>query len=355
MRNRDKILFLQIISSAVLSVLFLFFLGAAQINLADIFTKVQSVNRITIQAQSEAVLQSSLGDLRQQEIQTVPRNFLPIADFAPLALSNLTVSSTPELSAQGAVVLDRGSGFVLFEKKQHKRWPMASITKLITASVLLDFKDKLSGEPLPVRIMSEDFHESRSFVNVDDVVAWDDLFNVMLVGSSNTATRALVRASGVGEQEFRKQINQKLLFWGMQKTQINEISGLSAGNISTAYEVAQIFSKVLERREIKDALSTPIFTFMPLNSKEKVRVDNTNWFILGNIKTPFVKKPIAKTGFIEESGFNIVGEVTGKGGEQLIITILGASSHFERFTEMIELGQWVFASYQLDKTTALGG
>jgi len=342
-KRTSKLITFEIIASATLAVFLLFFASVFEFRWTGPF---DAAPRLLAHASGQQSLEAKrLSDTVMPVRGEQPRNFFHLAALDPVSLSNESYRSAPALTAVSAVVIDRASGIVLFEKQQHKRWPIASITKLVTASILLDYRDKYAGDLLPVEIQAEDVEGGRNFFEPGDQVRWEDLFKTMLAGSSNTAARALIRSTGMTESEWQKAINQKLLFWGLQKTQIREVTGLSPGDISTAYEIGQIFDRSLERQEIRDALSAGIFTVYTVNTGKAVTVESTNLFLLGKITNPFLKPPVAKTGYIDESGFNMVARVTGDQGQELIVTVLGTATHFERFTEVTQLAQWAFSAY----------
>jgi D-alanyl-D-alanine carboxypeptidase len=326
---------LQVVVSSSLAMFLIFFAGAIELD----WTRAFRVEELVAKASApEKTFEHTFGTLRAAQVEQV-------TPLPPIALPDRTLDENA-VRVEAALVLDPATQTVLFEKKRDKRWPIASITKLVTASVLLDVRDQSLSLPQPITVQESDIKEGPLYFSVGDVVAWDDAFRIMLVGSSNSAVEALVRATGLSTERWQKLVIDKLGSWGLQKTQLGEPSGLSAGDISTPYEVATIFEHALERKEIFNALSTPSFSYTPLNGKKAVHVGSTNLFLSGNLSTNFTTPPIGKTGFIDEAGYNLVALVKGPQGQQLVAVVLGAQTHFDRFTEMEKIATWALNSYQ---------
>lgn len=150
--------------------------------------------------------------------------------------ANLTDDS--RLSAHSALIVDRETGSVLYEKNSRDPQPIASITKLMVAITVLE-----SGVDLNETIVlskdddrpSRGRHKSR--LRVGSPVTRDELLKLMLMSSENKAAYALARSHPDGLVEFVRAMNEKAEQLGMQETRFADPTGLSDENVSTAWDL----------------------------------------------------------------------------------------------------------------------
>ena len=128
-------------------------------------------------------------------------------------------------SAQSAIVVDRASHEVLFEKNIHQPRSIGSITKLMTAFVFLQTKPDILA---PAIMTSEDVRLGATLhLPVGETLTVKDLLEASLVGSDNSSTAALARLSGLTEWDFVARMNETAAEFGMQQTTFADATGLS--------------------------------------------------------------------------------------------------------------------------------
>src|SRR5690349_1658419 len=139
-----------------------------------------------------------------------------------------------------ALVVDEATGEVLFEKDSSTAAPIASMTKLMTAMVVLDAN--LPGDDV-VRIEREDLdtlkHTTRG-VPVGARIARADLLQLALMASDNHAAAALARTYPGGRDAFQQAVDAKIASLQLENTHIEEPTGLSPQNHATAHDMVKI-------------------------------------------------------------------------------------------------------------------
>jgi D-alanyl-D-alanine endopeptidase (penicillin-binding protein 7) len=248
-----------------------------------------------------------------------------------------------KLTAATVLVVDDQSNAVLFKKNIDEVRSLASITKLMTALVLADLEIDWTTSTI---ITEADSDPSSHHLIVGEEYTLESLWKVALIGSSNSAIRALVRSVGFTEEEFAKKMNEKAGALGLSTLQFVESTGLDSRNMGKGLDVLRLLKAALKIEKISDTLGTAEYYAEPLNKKVKHRVWSTDWLLTNWIPNDFDKDVlVGKTGYIEQSGYNFVVRVPGEKTHVVRTVILGASSNEERFTEARDISKWVFKNY----------
>lgn len=268
-------------------------------------------------------------------------NLPPSKPSVPLLKAGGGVFSLP-LTAISATVLDTKTKTVLFNKNETEIRSLASITKLMTAMVLLDLPMKWAS----TTIITEDDIEGDHHVEVGERFSLEDLWHVALIGSSNSAINTLVRNSGVGEEKFVELMNQKAKDLRLSSARFFEPTGLSERNMATAPDTAKLLIDALKFDKIYNTVQIAEYYAKPLGEKKTKRVWTTNWLLTNWIPNNFKTENIAgKTGYIDDSGYNFVVSLSDDKKHTITVAILGAATNEERFSEARDLAAWVFDHY----------
>lgn len=251
-----------------------------------------------------------------------------------------TPGSEFALSAKAAVVIDKESGNILFSKKSGTRFPIASITKLFTALVVLEHNPDWE-EVVTMKKDDEPTLDSTSVIYRGEQITVKDLWYLAFVKSDNRAARALMRTTGLSEEEFVRKMNQVAHRLGLSNTKLVEPTGLSKENVSTAGEVSKLLEYALENEYIHKALITKEYTFQTLAGRKK-RVTNTDKLL----RQDDLKIIGGKTGYTDAAGFCFTSEIEGEGGQRILITVLGASDAESRFKETRQLAEWTWKHWK---------
>lgn len=277
--------------------------------------------------------------------EIIPANHLEPAKRLPknlnLPVKKPAVGDLEILAASGAVI-DCKSDDVLFGKQEDQIWPIASITKLIAALVFLDYNP---GWDTIYQIKIEDKQEGgRIYLFTGEKVKVKDLFYFSLVGSDNTAAMALVRSTGLSDEEFINKMNEKINALGLKNTHFDDPVGLSSGNVSTAKEIAALARAAFANEDISAASLTKAYEFETLGGRKK-KINNTD-SLLDIFPQNGIKILGGKTGYIEASGYCFVGKFADHGGNEIISVVLGADSYNARFDQTKEMVERVYKNYQ---------
>ena len=201
--------------------------------------------------------------------------------------------------------------------------PIASITKLMTAMVVLDSKPNLQ-EKLTLSKKVKSSLPRQQFSRLD-------LLNAMLVKSDNGAAETLAENYSSGRKGFIEDMNRHAFSYGMLSTHFDDPTGLSSGNQSTAIDVATMVNKAGSYKLIR-AISVQKQIIIDAKFKKKVRkivLPNTNRHIL----VEFDSVVVSKTGFTNPAGFCVALMVEEKGTRSIIV-VLGANNKHDRIKKV---------------------
>lgn len=245
-----------------------------------------------------------------------------------------------EVTAKSVLVKDSKTDKILWSKNSDEIRPIASITKLMTAIVLLNLENISWQKEVEIdkSDVNGDFNKLKIYTW--EKIKFEDLFIITLMTSSNAGTKILIKNSGLSEEEFVKKMNEKAKKLGLKNTSFKDPTGLNKYNLSTAIELLKITKKAFSYTKIKQATSNQNFTFQPLNSKRYININNTNDLIGG-----YLNIEAGKTGYTESSGYCLVSEVSHENKGPILVIVLGSASHYERFSDLKSISTWIFNNY----------
>jgi D-alanyl-D-alanine endopeptidase (penicillin-binding protein 7) len=241
----------------------------------------------------------------------------------------------PDLRAAAAIIYDPQTNQVLWEENSQAPRSIASITKVMTATVFLETNPDLTQ---PVTVARSDvFQASTTHLHANDQVTADDLLHLLLIASDNAAARALARISPFGSTAFVARMNEKAAELGLQSTRYVDPSGLMSDNMSSAYDMARLITLASNDERIASVMRTPEYTVFTARHKA-ITFRSTN-HLLGRSD---VDVRAGKTGFISKSGYCLATLLRmPSGGGQFAVVVLGARSNAGRFLETRNLFDWL--------------
>lgn len=242
------------------------------------------------------------------------------------------------INARAYIVKDLTTGDILISKNENLTWAPASLTKLVTALVVLDSKVKLNKV---VAISSED--QKNGYCNAGGACikaktgvkfTVDSLFHAMMLPSANNAAYALARSTGLTSEQFAKKMNAKVISLGGRNSKFVEPSGISPKNIITAEDYVKIIEVAFQNPYLrKIAGLNNYFLRSTNNSKYNQTIKNTDKLI-GDSE---IKVIGAKTGYIDESKYNFGAFIKYAGGHDLAVVVLGEDHLYSAFAETKQL------------------
>ncbi|MBI4257102.1 D-alanyl-D-alanine carboxypeptidase [Candidatus Uhrbacteria bacterium] len=268
-------------------------------------------------------------------------------DGVPVRVDASEIEASIESAAY--VVMDRSTGKILTVKNENKIWPIASLTKLVTADVVLDYEVSMN-QIADVRA-TDDVGGAKLYVNDGDVFSVQDLFYATLVASANNAANALSRTTGLSSSEFLEEMNIRADSLGLINTAFVDPTGIELGNVSTARETARLASDILERDEITRFTSTYTKYITDLTQDTRKKMTNTNWMLW---KPAYDDLYVTggKTGYLDESGWNLVVTLRPMNGDadtELLIVVFGAGSRSASFEDANALADWAWHTHEWQK------
>ncbi|HUV30492.1 MAG TPA: serine hydrolase [Acidobacteriota bacterium] len=240
------------------------------------------------------------------------------------------------LNLKSALVVNYDNGEVLYARKPNQQRPIASITKLVSAMVVIDKGVSLDSTEI---ITGKDARRSsRSRLRVGYEVTLRDLLHAALMNSDNRAARALARATCGTIEEFVKDMNRKARTLGLKHTHFQEPTGLDSRNVSTAQEVAKILHYARDYDLIARITSEKQYRVEILNKKNVyVPMSNTNLLVHSRYDVL-----AGKTGYIRAADHCLATILRNSAGERLTVVVLGVPRDKLRFREARKLADWGF-------------
>lgn len=245
-------------------------------------------------------------------------------------------------TAAAILVLDDQTDTVLYEKNTNVVRSLASITKLMSALVLLDLPIDWATTTV---VTVSDCDSSSHHINPGEKFTLGDLWKVALIGSSNSAINVLTRASSNTPESFVELMNIKARTLGLTSARFADPTGLDSRNLANAADIAQLLKVALGKEQILSALQTSEYYAQPIGKKLR-RIWSTNWLLTHWIPSDYDKVKIAgKTGYIYDSDYNFAVRLADKNNHGVRVVVLGSASNETRFTEARDLADWVFTHY----------
>jgi D-alanyl-D-alanine endopeptidase (penicillin-binding protein 7) len=240
----------------------------------------------------------------------------------------------PDLRAAAAVIYDPESNQVLWEENSEDQRSIASITKVMTATVFLENNPDLTERVAITR--SDVYRASTTRLRLNDKVTVDDLLHLLLIPSDNAAARALARIYPGGSDAFIARMNGKAVELGLMNTHYADSSGLLSDNLSSALDMARLIAHASSDERIGSIMRLGEYTVQ--TPKRSFTFRNTN-HLIGRAN---VDVRAGKTGFISKSGYCLATLLRMPDtNQQVAVVVLGARSNAGRFVETQNLLNWL--------------
>jgi D-alanyl-D-alanine endopeptidase (penicillin-binding protein 7) len=218
------------------------------------------------------------------------------AALVALLMAPAFAAGKPEVRSAIALIADAKSGEVLYELKGTSVVPIASITKLMTALVVLDAQQPLDEV---IEITAADRWKGKgahSRLPIGAKITRADLLRLALMASENRAAHVLGRNYPGGITQFVKTMNLKAKVLGMKQTRFADASGLSSLNVSSARDLAKLVNAAA--REVVIRQYSTLGTVEVRAGKHLLTYRNTN-LLVGK---PDWQILVQKTGFTHDAG-----------------------------------------------------
>jgi serine-type D-Ala-D-Ala endopeptidase (penicillin-binding protein 7) len=244
---------------------------------------------------------------------------------------------TVDIRSRAALIVRADTGAVLYSKNATQAMPIASITKLMTAMVVLD-----AGQPMDQLIAITDAEIDRlrgtsSRLAIGTRLSRGDLLRLALMSSENRAAAALLRNYPGGKAAGVAAMNRKALALGMTQTRFVDATGLSSDNRSTPTDLARMVRAASRYAIIRGYSTTPEYTVKV--GRYRMQYRNTN---------PLVRNPqwniaVSKTGYLSEAGRCLVMHTTIS-GQPVVMVLMDSWGTLTRVGDAGRARRWMEAS-----------
>jgi len=252
----------------------------------------------------------------------------------PAVLADEAREDNPDLRSRAFIVVDQFSGRVLLERESTRVAPIASLTKLMTAMVVLDRQQSLKEELVVTSEDVDTLRHSRSRLSVGARLTREEMLRLALMSSENRAASALARNYPGGMRAFVKAMNAKAQTLGMSRSRFAESTGLSAGNVSTAGDLARMVQAASRYPLIREFSTEEAFAVDVKGQQREFR--NTN----GLVRDPDWEIGLSKTGYIKEAGRCLVMQAWLQ-RRPVLIVLLDSFGKYTRTADARRLRKWL--------------
>lgn len=261
----------------------------------------------------------------------IRRVFLSIRLFVVAALFSVAAagaygaaSERPALASVNAAAAMVGEDTLLFDKNADRPVPIASITKLMTALVILD-----AGLDMSEWLTFEDRHlpaaaNAWTRIRIGSQLRRKDVLRIALMSSENFAAYTLARSFPGGFDRFVQAMNDKAAELGMVNTRFVDPTGLSADNISSAADLVVLARAALRHPQIREHSTTGYFRASFRKPRYSLSYGNTNSLV----HSQSWGVSLSKTGYLEEAGrcLVMVSRMDGRDVITVLLDSLGTRS-----------------------------
>jgi len=243
------------------------------------------------------------------------------------------------VTADKVFVVDVASRDTLLAHGAEYRHPLASLSKLMTAQVVLDEGVNMWGTRTIQS--SDEVGGARLRVPVGSSLYVRGLFDAALVGSANNAAHALARSTGMSVSEFVEAMNERADRMRLTSTRFVDPTGIEVGNVSNAVDIARMAYDFFDVPEIRRATTTAKANVAANGKVHSIK--NTNGLLTDPDNGLYVLG--GKTGFLYESEWNLVVKMRDYRQKEIIVVVLGSDTRNWSFRDSSYVARWVWDNY----------
>ncbi|MGF1717155.1 D-alanyl-D-alanine endopeptidase [Photobacterium chitinilyticum] len=241
-----------------------------------------------------------------------------------------------ETASVSTYVTDLKSGKTLFQKNADIVMPIASITKIMTAMVVLDAELSLKEKITFDKTDKERIYNGYSRIRMESQLSRGEAIHIALMSSENLASAALADNYPGGYTAFVEAMNAKAKSLRMDDTHFVDSSGLSPNNVSTAADITKMVKAAYKYPKIRQYSTTPVHTAYFKKPRYKLGYTNTNALARGkkwNVE-------LSKTGYLDIAGYCLT-MVTNIDGKKLLMVMLDAYGKLTPIGDAGRIKKWI--------------
>ena len=253
------------------------------------------------------------------------------------------VSDEPKISSKAAILVDYESDTIIFEKNSNERLPIASMTKLASLSIILDYLRKGVIKENDYVLVSETaagIGGSSAFLDAGSKYKVSELIKTVIIASANDSTVALAEFVSGSEEMFVSKMNKLCLELGLENTHFENSTGLPSENhFSSARDMVKIYKTVCNNPLYKEYAKIWMSDFIHPSGR-KTGLVNTNRLV-----RTYDGIDGGKTGYTNAARFCLTASAT-RGETRLIGVLIGSNDSKTRFAEMSSLFNYGFSNFE---------
>jgi len=240
------------------------------------------------------------------------------------------------LKAEVALVFDAREGEVIYEQRADRHRPIASLTKLMTAMVVLDARQP-PDEVIIIDSADRDrLRGSRSRLAIGNAYTRRDLLATALIASDNRAAAALARTYPGGSAAFIAAMNARARELGMERTHFADASGLDNGNTSTARDLVRLALAAVEYPMIRSLTTRDSFQLTDMRGGRTLHFPNANRLA----RSASWDLEVGKTGYTADAGYCLLVQTT-VGERPVVIVLLNSWGIHSKYGDTARIRDWL--------------
>jgi len=244
----------------------------------------------------------------------------------------------PVVEAKSALLMDLDTGIVMYEKDPHQQLPMASLTKIMTAVLILD------SHKLDEVVTVEDNFNSmgelgvRMWLQKYEKITVENLLIGLLVPSAGDAAMALAKYHSGSVEDFIQAMNEKARMLNLKNTHFVNPIGLDDENhYSSAYDLAILTKYALRNKDFRRIVRIQSATVTSVNGQISHQLEGTNYLLNSYLDIRGVK-----TGTTDAAGESLINLARNTNGKEVIIVLLNSPDRFQESKSVID---WAFRNF----------
>ena len=298
-----------------------------------LYTRSTSATQTSVATQ-KSVVKKSVAPQKQKVIATIRKP----AKASSTNVSNADKGAYPQLASSSAIVVDATTGQAIYAKNADTKKSIASITKLMTAMVVLDANPSMQ-EMISVSDDDVDYlKHTNSRLPVGTRLPRYDMLRLSLMSSENRAASSLSRNYPGGHQAFINAMNIKAGKLGMSHTRFYDPTGLTPGNVSTAEDLVKMVRAASQYDLIHEFTTTPNREVALRPNSTPLQYKNTNVLVRDVADDWDIK--ISKTGYTQEAGRCLV-MMAVVGNRKAVMVMLDSEGKLSPVGDANRLKDWI--------------
>jgi len=254
----------------------------------------------------------------------------------------------PRVNAKAAIAIDIDNGQTLFSYNEGDKLAMASLTKIMTATIALE---RINNFNVPVTISRNAALVEGSRMNlwIDEKISLKDVLYGLILKSGNDAAVTLeeyydnvVRPSITDPSpSFVELMNQKVKDLGLKDMKFEDSSGINENNTTSPKDLVFLMDYAMRNPTFREVMSTPQYTASALNGSLQHPMNTTNRLL--KTRTDVLA---GKTGYSEAAGYNMITVFKSPAGHRIVTIVFGTEGIDARFNETNKIIDWVYNYYR---------